>query len=97
MKQYLRERVVAAFRDIGIDPASPVSFETPRQEGHGDLTTNAAMVAARKAGKNPRELAAALVAGLHLDPSLVASTEVAGPGFINFTFAATYIWNNCAR
>ena len=90
MKQYLRERVVAAFRDIGIDPASPVSFETPRQEGHGDLTTNAAMVAARKAGKNPRELAAALVAGLHLDPSLVASTEVAGPGFINFTFAATY-------
>src|SRR5690606_28090732 len=57
--------------------------EPPRDPGHGDLSSNAAMVVAKPLGTNPRELANALADQFRADPD-VASVEVAGPGFINF-------------
>jgi hypothetical protein len=40
----------------GLD-TSRVVFELPRDESHGDIATNAAMVLAKQAGKSPRDLA----------------------------------------
>ena len=57
--------------------------EPPRDPGHGDLSSNAAMVVAKPLGKNPREVAAALAEHFKSDPD-VTSVEVAGPGFLNF-------------
>jgi arginyl-tRNA synthetase len=57
--------------------------EPPRDAGHGDLSSNAAMVVAKPLGKNPREIATALVEHFKTDPD-VESVEVAGPGFLNF-------------
>lgn len=37
-----------------------VNLEVPRNRDFGDFSTNAAMVMARSAGKNPRELAQAI-------------------------------------
>ena len=90
MKAYLREKITAALAATGITPASPVSFEKPRQAGHGDLTTNIAMLVAKQTGRKSRELAAEIAARLDPDPSLVAAVEVAGPGFINFSFTGNY-------
>jgi len=90
MKAYLRERLSAALAAVGTPPAGAVSFETPRQAGHGDLTTNIAMVLAKQKGMKGRDLAAAIVAKLETDPALVARVEVAGPGFLNFTFTEGY-------
>jgi arginyl-tRNA synthetase len=59
-----------------------VAVEPPRDPAHGDLATNAAMVLAKRAGANPRALAAAIVPKLAAIDE-VASAEVAGPGFIN--------------
>jgi len=60
----------------------PVTVEPPRDPGHGDLATNAAMVLAKPAGSNPRSLAEKIVAGLEkLDE--VEGASIAGPGFIN--------------
>jgi arginyl-tRNA synthetase len=59
--------------------------EPPRDEAHGDLATNAAMVYAKEARAffaNPRQLAVEIAAALAGDPD-VAEAEVAGPGFIN--------------
>jgi arginyl-tRNA synthetase len=59
--------------------------EPPRDPGHGDLSTNAAMVyakEARAAGSSPRALAETIAGGLAGLPE-VARAEVAGPGFIN--------------
>lgn len=67
-----------------------VKLERPRQEGHGDWATNVAMQLAKPFGKNPRDLAAQIVAALE-ESSLVASAEVAGPGFINLRLAASWI------
>ena len=61
-----------------------VTVEPPRDATHGDLATNAAMVLAKPAGTNPRQLAEALATELRaLDE--VAAVTVAGPGFINMT------------
>ena len=39
----------------------PVSVEIPRQEGHGDFSTNAALQLARHLKKKPRDVAAGLL------------------------------------
>src|SRR3982751_6882607 len=67
----------------GIDQ-SRVVVEPPRDAGHGDMATNAAMVLAKDAKAKPRELADKIAEKLRAD-DLVASVEVAGPGFINLT------------
>ena len=63
--------------------ASLVVVERSRDAQHGDFATNVALRLAKAARKNPRELAAAIVAALPANP-LLARTEVAGAGFINF-------------
>ncbi len=59
-----------------------VAFEPPRDESHGDLATNAAMVLAKGAGTNPRAFAALIAPRLEVLPGVTA-VEIAGPGFIN--------------
>src|SRR5580658_820937 len=56
--------------------------ERPKRPEHGDLATNVAMATAKKSGKPPRVVAEALVHALRGN-DLVASAEVAGPGFVN--------------
>src|SRR5258705_5341994 len=67
----------------GID-FSRVVVEPPRDSSHGDMATNAAMVLAKDAKVKPRDLADKIAEKLRAD-DLVASVEVAGPGFINLT------------
>jgi arginyl-tRNA synthetase len=75
--------IVAGELPAGIDQ-SRVTVEPPRDAAHGDMATNAAMVLAKDAGKKPRELAEKLAEKLRAD-DLVASVDIAGPGFINLT------------
>ena len=63
-----------------------VAVEPPRDPSHGDLSTNAAMVLAKQAGRKPRELAEELAAELRRAED-VESVTVAGPGFINLQLA----------
>lgn len=78
--------VLAALEQEGVLPAGTsyrnVAVEPPRDASHGDLATNAAMVLAKQAKTNPRELAGHITAKLESDPS-IKSAEIAGPGFIN--------------
>ncbi|MCC6305416.1 MAG: arginine--tRNA ligase [Rhodobacteraceae bacterium] len=73
----------------GLDPAA-VTVEPPRDAGHGDMATNAAMVLARPAGLAPRALAEAMARALAADPR-IAAAEVAGPGFINLRLRP-WVW-----
>ncbi len=78
----------------GLDQ-SRVTVEPPRELSHGDVATNAAMVLAKDAGKKPRDLAEAIADKLRAD-ELVASVDVAGPGFINLTLKAV-AWIDALR
>jgi len=61
-----------------------IVVEPPRDAGHGDLATNAAMALAKEVGIKPRELAERIGAELKKRPEVTA-VEIAGPGFINLT------------
>jgi arginyl-tRNA synthetase len=64
-------------------PPGALTIERARDAQHGDFATNAALRLAKGAGCKPRELAQRIIAALPASP-LVARTEIAGAGFINF-------------
>ncbi|MBI1418322.1 MAG: arginine--tRNA ligase [Limimaricola sp.] len=92
-------RCLAALEAEGTLPAGlatdAVTVEPPRDAGHGDMATNAAMVLAKPAGQNPRAIAEALAAKLAADPR-VALAEVAGPGFLNLRLEPA-VWHDVIR
>jgi len=59
-----------------------IVLERPKQAKHGDYSTNAALQLAKALKRNPRDLAADLVAALPRS-SLLERAEVAGAGFVN--------------
>jgi arginyl-tRNA synthetase len=61
-----------------------VVLEPAKDQSHGDLASNAAMVCAKAAGMSPRDLAHKLIEKIEEHPA-VASAAMAGPGFINLT------------
>jgi arginyl-tRNA synthetase len=76
--------VRAAALDLGLDTSElPVpELSRPRQKDHGDWSTNLALVLASRAGRPPRDVAAAIVDRIDTR-EVVTKAEVAGPGFIN--------------
>src|SRR3989344_5008238 len=59
------------------------SVEVPADKSHGDYSTNVALVLAKKAGRNPLEVASEITSKIGRQP-FIEKIEVAGPGFINF-------------
>jgi arginyl-tRNA synthetase len=80
----LRASVDRAAAALGGTPKAAPTLERPRQAGHGDYATNAAMLLTKTLGRPPRDIAADLSAALadELDSQL-ERTDVAGPGFVN--------------
>ena len=74
---------------------SRVVVEPPRDAAHGDMATNAAMVLAKEARVKPRDLAETIAAKLRAD-DLIASVDVAGPGFINLSLKPI-AWSDALR
>jgi arginyl-tRNA synthetase len=89
LKQQLEHLLLTALRDLagGTLPEAPepsaIVIERTRDAQHGDFATNIALRLAKTAGRKPRDLAQAIIAALPANP-LIAKTEVAGAGFINF-------------
>ena len=63
---------------------------TRPDEKFGDLATNISMPVAKKAGKNPREVAILLAGKLH-DLKSVEEVQIADPGFINIRLSDGYL------
>jgi len=85
----LVRRVVA---ERGTDPdlvvgPEDVTLERPKNREHGDWSSSVAMKLGKRIGVNPRDFAAELAELLAATPG-VASTEVAGPGFLNIILDA---------
>ncbi len=101
----MKERLSASLRamlkheleaagDAGTLP--PFSLDVPRQPEHGDFSTNASLVLAKRLGRSPRELAASLARGLAEEKEFVTRVEVAGPGFVNVWLAGER-WHDLLR
>jgi arginyl-tRNA synthetase len=62
-------------------------LERPKNAEHGDFATNVALQLAKRVGRKPRDVAAAILAALPANED-IERADIAGPGFINFTLAA---------
>ena len=86
----LRSRIVEAMGkaiaagDLPAEPIPDFTIEVPADRAHGDFAANAAMVSARAFRQPPRKIAEAIVRHLDLSGTYFASSDIAGPGFLNF-------------
>ena len=86
----LRAALAAALKELDLPWPDKLVVEPPREAKHGDLSTNAAMLLARAAKRNPRELGQELAARLPALCADIEHAEVAGPGFCNVTFRPSF-------
>jgi arginyl-tRNA synthetase len=81
LKRALSEAVETAFAELGLPPELGRVTASDRPD-LADFQSNGALAAAKRVGRNPREIATAVAERLSGDPRL-AAVEIAGPGFIN--------------
>ena len=86
IKDLLVRLLGEALNTVAPDTPASVDIERPKNASHGDFSCNVAMQLARALKKNPRELAQHILNELPASP-LIARTEIAGAGFINFHLA----------
>ncbi len=87
---YIKSLITQALANLGISEVS-FSVEHPGELSHGDYATNAALVAAKLAGKKPLDLAQDIVnelKAIHIPE--IESLEIAEPGFINIKLAPEF-------
>lgn len=89
MKKKLNEILKNAIEKLGVINYEAV-IELPKEEAFGDLATPVAMSLSKTLKKAPRKIAEELV-GFIDDKSVFEKIEIAGPGFINFTFSKEYL------
>jgi arginyl-tRNA synthetase len=85
LNQLVRDGVGQAF-----DPRDAALEISVRRSEHADYQADVALALARKLKRNPREVAAAIIASLG-SGEILASAVVSGPGFINLTCRSEYL------
>ena len=96
MRAHIEELVTQALgylkRDgvIEDDEAVAIQVESTKDRSHGDYACNIAMMLAKSAGMNPRELAEKIVKRLP-SSKRVKEVQIAGPGFLNFFASGHYL------
>jgi len=91
LKEYLYSAFNKASEKLEYLKDITFTFDIPKLDAHGDLSSNVPMILARKLGKNPRKIAEEIVNSLNLDSDIIDKIEIAGPGFLNFYFTTGYI------
>ncbi len=90
VKEKLQDKLVLALEaakaagEISYQELPGFIIETPKDKNHGDFATNLAILLAKQAQQNPRQIAQIICNNFNKENSWVENTEVAGPGFINF-------------
>ncbi len=91
VQRLLEERVTAALGEAYPEAADAPAVLLPAQDPRfGDYQANGAMGLAKRLGKSPREVAAAIVERLDVS-DLCDPPEIAGPGFINLRLKADWV------
>lgn len=94
MKEKLEALLTKAVAELGFE-TSGLSVSYPKEAGHGDYMTNAALLLAKKGpAGTPRQIAETLQKEIEKDlPDYLEKMEIAGPGFINFYLSRSYYSN----
>ena len=89
----LEDQVIKALIAAGAPSDTPAMVRPSARANFGDYQCNAVMAAAKKMGKQPRELAQKVIDNLELD-GIAEKTEIAGPGFINIYLKPSWLASN---
>ena len=65
-------------------------LSSPKNQNFGDLSTNVALILAKKVGKNPMEIANDIKETIIVDKATIFEINVTPPGFINFKISPSY-------
>lgn len=88
MKQHIEvlfQAAVDALKAQGVlnaEVTPRIQLDRPRDKSHGDFACNLAMMLAKPAKRNPRELAQLIIDAIPAN-DVIAHCDIAGPGFIN--------------
>ena len=88
LRQALAQAIQAAI-DAGQLPQAPlpeIQLEVPADRSHGDWSCTTAMAGARTFRMAAQKIAQAIQENLDLSATYFASCQIAGPGFLNFTY-----------
>jgi arginyl-tRNA synthetase len=96
MKKDVVRIIEEALVSLGISPLPEVEVEVPRVASHGDISTPVAMGLSTQLRKAPRKIAEEIVAAIG-KRDVFEKIEIAGPGFINFTFTRAYLHASLRR
>ncbi len=91
MKEYLQKIFIDASQNLAYLQNINLTFDVPKNESQGDLSSNAALILSKQLKKSPRAIAEEIINALKIDNSKILKTEIAGPGFINFYFTPNFI------
>ncbi len=92
IRDQLSQAVADALRTIGVTPPEVIPMERPARREHGDWSSTVSLSVAKVAGRKPRDLGEELAAALRASPPAhVRQIDVAGPGFVNFHLAETWL------
>lgn len=89
MEKILKTLLLQSLSTLGITDYY-VEIELPKEERFGDLSTPIAMSLAKRLKKSPKEIAKDLLENIP-GKNIFENIEIAGPGFINFTFTKAYL------
>ena len=90
LHQTVAQVVEAAFLQAGLDNDA-ILLQPAGKPEFGDYQVNGVMGAAKRRKTNPRELAVQVTALLQANTDVIATAEVAGPGFINLRLNAEFL------
>jgi arginyl-tRNA synthetase len=98
IKKLITNAALAAHHngDLASSEIPDAEVEEPKAQAHGDFSTNIAMVMASRQKMPPRKIAEAILDHLKDPDGIIAKTEIAGPGFINF-FLEESAWHPVLR
>lgn len=94
-KTYLEEALKGAVEGKGWEWPEKAVIEPPKDKQFGDMSANVAMMLAKQAKKSPRDIAADLADALGGDAN-IEKVDIAGPGFLNFTFSPDF-WRETVK
>ncbi|WP_028574592.1 arginine--tRNA ligase [Desulfonatronovibrio hydrogenovorans] len=89
-KEYLQTILSDVLKEMDLAWPEKATIEPPREKKFGDLACNVAMILSKQASQNPRQLAEQIKNSLSSHTRDLKTIEIAGPGFLNFTFNKEY-------
>ena len=96
MKKYLVKIIKDSLEILGIGEIPAIELGVPPNDAWGDMATPVAMSLSATLKRPPRNIALDIVNSIK-DKSFFEKIDIAGPGFINFTFSKEYLFSETKK